>query len=95
MPIWQYSSNSPVFLSKNYPDISHNNFIEDFLDAKFLGFYGVHVLSMQERVTSCVRVRRDVRVFWCGMFSSLSTGSTTTGCGCCIVLVFSTLGGDT
>ena len=59
-----------MFLSRTAPAISHNNFIGNFLDAKFLGVAGVDVMSMQENITSCVKVLRDARVFQAGASSS-------------------------
>ena len=53
------------------------------------------MLSTQAMIPSCVKVCIDAHVLRASVSSSLSTGSTDMGSGCCIVLVDSTLGGDT
>ena len=67
---WRYSNNYPVFPSRTAPTISHNNFIGDFLDAKFLGVVIVDVVYIQENINSCVKVLRDACVFQAGVSSS-------------------------
>ena len=51
-----------MFPSRTAPAISHNNFIGDFIYAKFLGVAGVEVISIQENITSCFKFRRDARM---------------------------------
>ena len=52
--------------SRTAPVISHRSFIGNFRDANCLGVASVDVMSMQESMTSCVRVRHCDLVFLAG-----------------------------
>ena len=52
--------------SRTAPKISHRSFIGNFRDANCLGVAGLDAMSMQEYMTSCVRVRLCDRVFLAG-----------------------------
>ena len=67
-----YLRSSPVDPSRTAPAILYRSFIGNFRDANCLGVASVDVMSMQESMTSCVRVRHCDLVFLAGasVFSS-------------------------
>ena len=68
--IWQYSIISPISPSDTDPEISQNNLIGDFRDAKCIGVAGVFVSSMHWSMTSWVSVFRLDLVFFTGLSPS-------------------------